>query len=381
MRRFSSFLRLLPIISVLSTPGYSKVYRNVPIGEYSNEASFSLTDCNGKSFLSFMKKSIYPALERESANRTTGQHIDAIRKGEGVELRLTEDVSTYHVKYKAHNEEKAERSGRSFSAVGSNPKRPSYVADASYSHYLDTFEAMYEDEEELKSFYEAILNVVAECDGSGFDELSQNTKQVAADFVAVYVAEQYRHLISGKGKRLGPRHNWDDALLQVTLLASFHSGQTKNKNGMFYEGTFTDQVFNQKYDVKENGESVSYCVYKQPKHPKRDELKKREIRLKDYWQFNKTCDRSGVNVTRRDFTKMGQAITEWKAKGRNRTLLALKKNLESSSNNLYSAISSFFINDSTPTSLEDSADDLIESIVKFLMEVRTDAVAITEDLG
>ena len=372
-RNLSAFLLVLSFF--FSNQSDAKVYKNIKVGTY--KASYSLDDCDGKSFLSFMKDTIYPALRAESKNRTSGSHIDGLPKGEGVELRLTKDVSTYHVKYKAHTEKNAERSGRSFSAVGSNPSRPSYVADASYKHYLRTFERFYDDADELEDYYQAILGVVSACDASGFAELERDTKEVAADFVAVYVAEQYRHLISGKGEKLGRRHNWDDALLQVTLLASFHAGQNSANEGMFFEGKFTDTVYNQIYRDR----SGSYCVYKQFRHPKRGSAKKRDMNLTDYWQFNRKCDRSGVNITRGDFSKMGSALTTWANDYNEDEVADLNRKLRSSSKryNLIAAISSQFISNSAPSKFE-NADALVESIVDFLMAINADAVDITKEL-
>lgn len=375
-RRVSALLVVLSFIHpVLSQ---AKVYRDIKVGDYGrNGAQFDISDCGGKTFLTFMKEKIYPAIETQFKNTTVGNHIDGVKRGQGVELRLSSDVTTYHVKFEPYWEDKAERSGRSFSAVGKNQREPDYVADASYKHYLSSLQEVYErNPEELPNFYRAILGVIATCDASGFSKLRTKTKEVAADFVAVYVAEQYRHLLGGKGKQLGRSHNWDDALLQVTLLASFHAGQAEDGQGMYYEGRYTSDVYNQLlYDSQKN----KYCLYKQFNHPKRAQSDRRGFQFIDYWQFNKKCDRSGVNVTRSDFQKMGKAITDWMSRSQRDVTGSLERDVRSSSN-LYQGIGRFFISNSAPETFGERGDLLVDKIVGFLASVNDNAADISESL-
>lgn len=293
-------LLLLAVILLFSnTIAQARVYRNLSIGEY--EKSFNLRDFKGQSFLSFMKEFIYPSFAQASTPRFFGKPIQGVREGVGVELRLSETVSTYHVKYLAHWDEKAERSGRSFAAVDSKPwnSRVEYVADASYKHYLSTLEDFLEQKDEMALFYQTLFEILLNCDPSGVQNLSIGGQQVLGDFVAVYVAEQYRHLVSGKGESLGLRHNWDNAHLQVTLLAAFHAGQTQKM--MYYKGRFVNEVYHQ--------QSKGECHYRTPWNKVPESHWMRPMNLTDYWQFNKECDRSGVNLTRKDFKNLGSKIT------------------------------------------------------------------------
>ena len=57
-------------------------------------------------------------------------------------------------------------------------------------------------DEEVEAFYTAIINVVTNSDPSGIAELNKEAKQVAADFVAIYIAEQYRRMTATKGNFL-----------------------------------------------------------------------------------------------------------------------------------------------------------------------------------
>ncbi len=289
------------LIFCLQNSAQARVYRYVRVGSFAT--SFHLADYKGQTFLKTMKDVMYPALMAEAVPRFEGSPISGVKIGEGVELRLTDRVSTYHVKFAAHWEENAERSGRSFAGVDSKPwnDKTEYVADASYKHFLSTLEDLLDDPDQIEVFYRAILQVLLNSDPSGIGELSTKGQQVAADFVAVYVAEQYRHLISGKGKKLGRRHNWDNAHLQVTLLAAFHAGQ-KHK-AMYYKGRFLNKVYHQ--------QSKETCIYQKPWGEIPDYHWSRSVRLIDYWQFNEECERSGVNITRRDFQKLGRATTHY----------------------------------------------------------------------
>jgi len=370
-----NLISLFILASVLATfPAYSRVYKNVDVKKF--KVSINLKDHKGKSFLNLMKTKIYPALEQEAKNMPKRKHLDAVRNGQGVELKITNDVTTFHVKYKAPFENKAERSGRSFSGVGKKGTKFSYVADASYKHYFSTLDKLVQGNgEEVEDFYEAIVKVIVNCDPSGFSELDRRSKEVAADFIAVYVAEQYRHLISGKGE-LGRRHNWDDAHLQVTLLAAFHGGQKDSDRGMFFEGKFSKQVYNQMNKIS----GKKYCVYKQTKLPVRKSFKKRPMQLIDYWQFNKSCDRSGVNITRGDFQKMGRAISTW-LKRNDRVLgSSVKKNIGTAGSNVYSSISKFFISNKAPASYGSKTSDIVDSIVDFVMGAHRSAVKITQSI-
>ncbi len=276
----------------------AKVYKDIKVGTY--QATIDLNDYAGQPFFEVMKNVIYPAINEEAAKQTAPDHLTGIKNGEGVEVSLGRDVTTFHVKYKADHELEVERSGRSFGVVGAGSVKK-YVADASYKHYLNTLEAVLAgNDKDVRAFYSAIIKVMADSDARELAALKTEYKQVAADFVAIYVAEQYRRLTATKGSHLGSNHQWDDALVQVTLLSAFHSGQTKMT--MFYEGEFTAKVFNQ-----------NECLYNAPADVRRATVAKRDAVLYDYWQFTVRSEcpgRSGVNLTRRDFEKLGTALTK-----------------------------------------------------------------------
>lgn len=354
------------MLSLLSFTAQARVYKNVRVGTY--DAAIDLNDYAGQPFFEVMKDVIYPMFNEEAPNRSPGfrGHLDEIKKGIGVEIKLADDVTTYHVKYAADWEDKVERSGRSFGAVGFG-KTKKYVADASYKHYLRTLQRVLNGtDEEVAAFYSAIIKVITDSDPSEIALLGTKAKQVASDFVAIYIAEQYRRLTATEGEYLGRSHRWDDALVQVTLVAAFHSGQEEMK--MFYEGEFTGEVYDQ-----------GKCLYKaKGEEERRATTAKREARLYDYWQFTVRSEcpgRSGVNLTRRDFEKLGRALTKY-INNVDGTIKELELGSKYESNFFKAATS-----DLLKGSFEFKAIDFTDIIVDVLMTVRAEAEVISEELS
>lgn len=340
------------LIFFYSQLSYARVYKNLSVGNYSNVVS--IDNYKGKTFFELMKEKIYPALNLESQFMQKSSHLDGIKVGEGVEVFITEDVTTFHVKYKADHEDKVERSGRSFGVIGREQVKL-YVADASYMHYLRSLEKLlgnYSDEQ-VMVFYQAILNILVHCDVTLVNQLDIEGKKVAADFIAIYIAEQYRRLTATKGESLGRRHRWDDALVQVTFLAAFHSGQ--EKHAMFYEGEFSQTVYPQ-----------SACLYRNYNATElRAVTQKRSAHLYDYWQFStrsKCPGRSGVNLTRRDFEKMGKEITRF---------LLIEQEIEFKGNNYFKSMTNLILNGK----LNDTS-----RLIKFLLATRLKAPNISVSL-
>ena len=350
----------LSLILSLSFSAQAKVYRNIKVGIY--QAKIDLNEYTGQPFFEVMRDVIYPAINEQAAEQTAVDHLEGIKAGEGVELSLSQDVTTFHVKYKSEDEDKVERSGRSFGVVGAGSTKK-YLADASYKHYLTTLEAVLAgSDKDVRTFFSAIIKVIADSDPSEIAKLKTEYKQVASDFVAIYVAEQYRRLTATKGVRLGSSHQWDDALMQVTLLSAFHSGQEKMM--MFYEGKFTDRVYNQ-----------DACLYNAAADDENRAIaKKRDAVLYDYWQFTVRSEcpgRSGVNLTRRDFEKLGTSLTK--------ALNAEIKGLD-----LGTIYNKNFFKAATEDLLEGKfeykANDYAEMLVEVLMTVRAEANAISKNL-
>ncbi len=280
--------------SVTSESELNRIHTNVDVGEYSADRSIHINKC-ATTFLGLMKKDIFPTMIRE-AGKPQKSKLEGVNAGHGVEVRFANDVTTYHVDFPA-----SDRGGRSYGAVGTNPKKMAYVADVSYSDYFKQLEKAYwADKAGLMKFYQAILGTLMNCDASMVPNLSDDYKKSYSDFMAVFIAEQFRNLVSNSRditKPFSKTSDWDNAHLQTTLIAAFHSGQTKQFNGMFWWGKFTDKTY----------DTFNDCPIYVTKDPQGKAP--RSFRLSHYTQANKTCDRSGVNMTRRDWEKLTDEIS------------------------------------------------------------------------
>ena len=373
--------------ATLTSTATAKVYKDITVSKYN--ASYNLESSKGQTFLKYMQNTLFGAISKEGPNQKSYE-IAGVQNGEGVELRLSQNVSTFHVGYKAHDQYQAERSGRSFSAVGYPPvqfgspwRKPvvKYVADASYNHYLSALETYLKrsNETEVRNFYKSVFEILLNSDSGTVASLNLDGQQVLADFVAVYVAEQYRRMTKGDGQgSLGFSPNWDDAHLQVTLLAAFHSGQALHKPAMVYEGDFTTKIYRQINKV----DNESRCIYKQYDDPVRATLKKQAPAMKDYTQFNKECARSGVNMTRRDFSEMGTSITQ-QLKLTNKSLIrTLEIAVESKvGRNVFDFTADYIIDNDAPEEFTIAETQKIsDALVDVIMASRQQAQAITDNL-
>ncbi|MEM7646520.1 MAG: hypothetical protein AAF203_06410, partial [Pseudomonadota bacterium] len=382
------FKMVLSALILLSLTVHAKDFRNQDVGDYSH-SSFDMTvERANTTFLHQMKETIFPLIsnqapfqtpwtERRQRPRKDAYMID-IRQGIGAEVKLADNVTTYHVGYANSSDDEAHKSGRSFGVYDRRPiadgSNVDYIADASYKFYLDELEEVLEDSSQARMFYQAIFKFLISSDASGFNKenMESHTKRVAADFVAVYIAEQYRRLVHSNGRNLD-RREWDNAHLQTTILANFHAGQSEG--GMFFGGQYTNRPFRQK-DSKSSNPEDHRCAYQILKtRTKSDDqrwlpnLSRRSFRLSDYWQFGSTCGGpSGVNVTRRDFEKLGSEVTEWmNSNGQTQILDQIwntSENTIGTRRNVVAAVADGLIDDDTPNSFDD-ADELVEALVDF----------------
>jgi hypothetical protein len=192
-----SFAILSFLLAFFTYTAEAKVYKDIKVGTY--QATIDLNEYAGQPFFEVMKNVIYPALNEQAAKQTAADHLAGIKAGEGVEVSLGRDVTTFHVKYKADHEVNVERSGRSFGVVGAGSIKK-YVADASYKHYLNTLEAVLAgNDKDARAFFSAIIKVMTDSDARELAALKTEYKQVAADFVADLAAAVADHG-SGDGR-------------------------------------------------------------------------------------------------------------------------------------------------------------------------------------
>lgn len=276
----------------------------------------------------------------------------ALASGGGVAININSKNTAYNVNYGTGEKENDERTGRSF---GEAPGR--LALDASDKHYLEILEDYVRSEgENVEHFYRSILKILLNNDASDLKNVSEAGQAVASDFVAVYTAEQDRHLMSNL-----ERHPWDASLLEVTLLSALHSGQKTVK--VMFNGQFTDTTLKQ-------ASGCTVAEYRQEK----------AASMIDYWQFSTNsdpahCNRSGLNVTRRDFRSLGAAITAYQKEKNPELVENIQRhfNTNKNKNNVFAQLSDFLINYDTETQLDADTLELAEDFTAFLMQVRKDA--------
>ena len=275
----------------------------------------------------------------------------ALVSGGGVAVKINEENIAYNVNYGTGANDKDERTGRSF---GEAPGR--MALDASDKHYLEILEHYVRtDGENTEFFFKSILEILLNSDAANFENISEEGQAVATDFLAVYTAEQDRHIMANLKS-----HPWDEALLEVTLLSALHSGQKKVT--LMYNGEFTDTTLKQApgCDTAERAAKKASLI--------------------DYWQFSsstdpESCNRSGLNVTRKDFRKLGAAITAYQRENNPELLENVQRHFKTTKNkgNVFAQLSAFLINARTPAHLDKGTLELAEDFSALLMQIRTDA--------
>jgi hypothetical protein len=307
-----------------------------------------------------MKTKIFPVIVRE-AETPQKSKLEGVKAGHGVEVRFANDVTTYHVDFPA-----SDRGGRSYGGVGTNPSNMDYVADVSYLDYFKQLESAYwDDPAGMKNFNKAVLGTLLNCDVTAVKTLPDPYKKSYADFMAVFIAEQYRNLVSNSRdltKPFSKTNDWDNAHLQTTLLASFHSGQNRDFNGMMWWGKFTNETYDTFDDCP-----IYVTKDSQGKPP-------RKFRLSHYSQANRTCDRSGVNMTRRDWEKLTKEIST----SLKDTPTATDIQNYFSGDNGIEAIANWVTsdkNDSAP-----AGDAMLKAAVSYLQKVQETSLDLTKKL-
>ena len=154
-----------------------------------------------------------------------------LASGSGTLVTIDNSNYFYNVGYQKPNV----KSGRSYAVASGrsllDPSDKEYLSEmAGYLNPATTPDA--------SPFYTAILNVLTNCNSSGFANLSAAGQVVATDFLAVYTAELNRHVMVN----LVPNtHPWEIDLAEVTFLTSYGapSGMVM-KNGALVAGAAVD---------------------------------------------------------------------------------------------------------------------------------------------
>lgn len=308
------------------------------------DTELTLGDQTGKTFYDFMKSDLKGKMNGTSQSAAPD---DLLKKGKGVSVKLNDRNYNVHVNF--YNDPK---SGRSYGWTDT------LVGDWSDRAMLDNTAAITKSlsDQQLNDFYTTLVQMVGNCDARGLAKLGGLAERVATNFLAIYSAEEYRATLGTK--------NWDDALFETVMLGAFHAGQqTLTK---FYLGKFSTRSYEQAPGV--------YDAHGTPA-AKPETAKAKAAQLNDYWQFSAAPDshRSGINLTRPDFEKMGVVITSYESN--NSDLKAIEAIVKGSGKNVFKDITQYFVNGKANAS---DADNLAGRVASFLVQVRKDADKITK---
>jgi hypothetical protein len=304
------------------------------------ETEFKLSDHTGKTFYDFMKSDLK---DKMNGKRQTDAADDLLKKGKGVSVKLNDRNYNVHVNF--YNDPK---SGRSYGWTDM------LVGDWSDRAMLDNTAAITKSlsDQQLNDFYATLVQMVGNCDAQGLSKLSGLAERAATNFLAIYGAEEYRATMGTK--------NWDDALFETVMLGAFHAGQkTLTK---FYMGRFSTRSYEQ-----------APGIYDAHAAPKPETAK--AAQLNDYWQFsaNPNSRRSGINLTRPDFEKMGSVITSYESN--NSDFKAIEAIVKGDGKNVFKDITQNFANGKANAS---DTDNLAGHVAGFMVQVRNDAEKITQ---
>ncbi len=263
-----------------------------------------------------------------------------------------------------HYDTTEQRSGRSF---GVGPTRA--ANDASDKQYLeDLQEYARSSKDDLPDFYSTLFESLLNSDPSGYADVQEEGQTVLTDFLSVFTAEQARNLMDGS---VTP--HWDAALLEVTLLASFHAGQSKVK--LYYQNpqskktSFTDSTLKQTPCASPAGTQQAH--------------------MRDYWQFSrnitdpKNCRRSGINITKAEFRKLGEAITTYIYDNHRDIYDRVNADMGNSkeSDNLFKSLSYFLISGRSPEKFSTAkVRQITQGWVQLLGVLTKEANAISKEL-
>ncbi len=289
----------------------------------------------------------------------------ALASGGGVEVKLNSQDCCFNVNYGTGTQAKDEMTGRSFGqrtehlADDTSEGTEHLADDASDKSYLQSLQNYFKSAgENVDDFYKTLLMIIANSDPSNLTKVSGAGQSVLSDFTAIYVAEQDRHLMSGM-----KTHAWDVALLEVTLLSSFHAGQSK-------------------FMVMFDGKLVDKLPKQAPGGSPRTNMK--DADMTDWWQFSSNPDpasrnRSGINTTKKDFRTLETVISDFMRTNHPELVQNVERHFKGSApgGNLYAKLTDFLINAQAPRSLAD-AEQLATDFSAFLSMVRKEADKITQ---
>jgi hypothetical protein len=204
-----------------------------------NQFQAKLEMSSGATYLGFMKDEVKPALdkfegdldkeEKEFKNQFKKWQEDWIADGVGAAVRIDKKNYFFNVGYRTGADAQNDvKSGRSYGVGPTN--RQSDPSDLAYLTELGDY--LKKERKDSKDFVEAIMLALTNNDPSGWSNLSEDGQIVATDFMAIYTAEEDRHLMVNCKS-----HPWEIDLAAATF-ASVYVAETDKmvKGGKLTDG-------------------------------------------------------------------------------------------------------------------------------------------------
>lgn len=281
--------------------------------------------------------------------------IFGMAAGAGTLVHIDDGSYFYNYAYKGEV-----TGGRSYGA-----SRDHKANDATDIYYLTSLDAFLDknDEKDIRQFYQTIVEVIASTDVSGFAKLSEEAQGVAADFVTVYTAESYRHIL----EKLNPkRFPWENDLAEATFVMNYNSLVDKiMKNGEFISVSEEGRPLDQQA-VKDRGEDIEGPEYVW------------------WWKNNPETKRSGIGKTQRDRRALSRILSRYERENNPKLVDAVEKLIgESPEGDVYQGLMEYF---NQPRFLKDGASQkeilkqskaLGKAVAALVMQTRKDAAGIS----
>ncbi|MBL7716966.1 MAG: hypothetical protein JNL01_15995 [Bdellovibrionales bacterium] len=250
----------------------------------------------------------------------------AMGSGAGTVVHINSTNYYYNFGYKSGEDAGDEKSGRSFGASFDHN-----ALDVSDNYYLKELTAYLKDNADTSTFFKIFFNVLTNCDTSNYTKLSNSGQTVMTDLIAVYTAEQDRHIMGDMRS-----HPWENDLAETTMMSAY----TVNTGKIIADGQYVNGIPNDFYAVGPSG-------------------------------------RSGLGVGRKDRMKLQTEISKamWKLHPdltqRFADMIRAKKDTD-----LFHGLMLFINNPYGQDKVRAVADDLVKTVVEFLQTMRDDAAKI-----
>jgi hypothetical protein len=332
-------------------PDHAIILSQIPGSE--NVPMFDLGKYPATAYYAFVQDDLTPEMKRVAVPQGKHDYEGDLKNGKGVGVTLDTNNANFHVDFPV-----AKQDGRSYGWTTGLP-----IGDWSDKLYLDNLANIIpgsaSNDAELGGFYQSLIQILGECNTSGLKSLKSLTQLQASNFLAIYTAEQYRRFMGTK--------DWDDAILEVTMLGAFHGGQ--DKFTLYYNGNFVSQTYVQDEGVYQTGKSADGKT-----------VQTKPASMDDYWQFSRDQEASGIHETAKDYILMGTKITAYELAQNNPALSDMRALVDPAGTNqsIFNAISQWFVNNEAVPA---KVDQLAKDVSEFLVHVRKDAPAITSSLG